>query len=99
MPRALRFQSLASLSLFAFAACTSNSDERPAVQSIASALVTTGSLEADTYASSGAPTSNFGTATTVRSDSDDAGSIYHGYVRFTIGNVGTITSAKLRVWV
>jgi hypothetical protein len=75
-----------------------NEEPAPAVESIASALVTTGSLSADSYVSSAAPSSNFGNSTTVLSDGSDGGAIYHAYVRFSIGNVGTINSATLRLF-
>jgi predicted phosphodiesterase len=68
-------------------------------ESTSAGLTTTLSLAADAYVRQTSPTSNYGTATTVNSDGDDGGSIVTGYVRFSVGNVGTITNAKLRVYV
>ena len=45
------------------------------------------------------PSTNFGTATTLLVDGNDGGAVMHTYLKFSIGNVGTITSAKLRLYV
>jgi predicted phosphodiesterase len=85
-----------AISITALASCSS---DRSPIQGITSALITTGPLDADAYVRSKKPTTNFGTETTIRADSADAGSVLQGFVRFTIGNVGTIASATLRVFV
>ncbi len=74
-------------------------DSGDSIEEQTSALTTTIGVAADSYVRSGAPNSNFGTATTILSDGDDGGSILHAYLRFAIGNVGTISSAKLRLHV
>lgn len=65
---------------------------------------TGGALEvfpsADAYVRSGAyANTGFGTSTKVRADRYDVGTEERGYVRFSVGNVGLIRSAKLRLYV
>ncbi|WP_437815317.1 CBM96 family carbohydrate-binding protein [Sorangium sp. So ce1078] len=55
---------------------------------------------ADTYVRSGASANtNFGAATTLQADRDDAGTYKESFLRFSIGAVGTITRARLRLFV
>jgi len=55
---------------------------------------------ADAYVRSGAyANQNFGTSSSMEVDTDDSGTSIHSYVRYSIGNVGTITSAKLRFYI
>jgi hypothetical protein len=55
---------------------------------------------ADAYVRSGAyANQNFGTSSSMQTDTDDSGTIIQSYVRYSIGNVGTITSAKLRFYI
>lgn len=64
------------------------------------ALTTTGGLSADTKVRSGSYAgNNYGSSSTLQSDGDDGGTQYHTYVKFAIGNVGTINSCKLRFYV
>ncbi|HEY7370716.1 MAG TPA: DNRLRE domain-containing protein [Polyangia bacterium] len=85
------------MSVFVSVSCAP--DDGDSIEEQTSALTTTIGMAADSYVRSGAPGSNFGTATTILSDGDDGGSILNAYLRFTIGNVGTISSAKLRLHV
>ena len=65
-----------------------------------SALTTTLGLSADATVRSGTHAgANYGTTATLLSDSDDGGSVDNSYLRFSIGSVGTISSAKLRFYV
>src|SRR4029079_17490348 len=66
------------------------------VERVTGALTTTGGLAADSYVQQSTATTNYGNATTVQVDSNDG--VAHGYVKMTIGNVGPISSAKLRVY-
>jgi acid phosphatase type 7 len=51
---------------------------------------------ADSYVDASQPTTNFGTATTVRLDGSP---VVHSYLRFNVtGLTGTVTNATLRVW-
>ena len=51
---------------------------------------------ADSYTDASAPTTNHGTATTLRVD---ASPVVRSFLRFTVAGVtGTVTSATLRVW-
>ncbi|WP_438034893.1 CBM96 family carbohydrate-binding protein [Sorangium sp. So ce204] len=55
---------------------------------------------ADTYVQSGAnANTNFGTATTLQTDRNDGGTYKEAFLRFSIGAVGTITRARLRLFV
>lgn len=75
-------------------------DERASIDQRAAALTTTSGLAADAYVRSGSfAAQNFGTATSVQIDGDDVGTLVHGYVRFAVGNVGAISSAKLRLFI
>jgi len=83
--------------------CSSNHDRSNATSNDigqhGSAVITTWPVVADAYVRSGSQAAtNFGNATTLLADGDDGGSIMHIYVRFSIGNVGTISSAKLRLF-
>ncbi|HYO67137.1 MAG TPA: DNRLRE domain-containing protein [Archangium sp.] len=42
---------------------------------------------------------NFGTSSPMQADTEDSGTITQSYVRYSIGNLGTITSAKLRFYI
>ena len=55
---------------------------------------------ADAYVRSGAyANQNFGTSSSMQMDTDDSGTVIQSYVRYSIGNLGTITSAKLRFYI
>lgn len=74
--------------------------EGGAIEMQSAALTTVGSLAADAKVRSGSyANTNYGSSTTLQSDGDDAGTDYHSYLRFSVGNVGTISSAKLRLYV
>lgn len=66
---------------------------------VSSALTTTLGLTADSYVRSNQASSNFGSTTTLYADGSDGGGILHTYVRFTVGDVGTISNVKLRLFV
>ena len=69
------------------------------LQTVRSALVTTIGMVADSYVRSGSYAgNNFGTATTVQIDGEDVGTLVHGYIRFTVGALPAVASAKLRVY-
>ena len=74
-----------------------DAERDPVVEGNASPLVTTTGLQADAYVRSTSAGSNFGNATTLLVDGNDGGAVMHTYLRFAIGNVGAITSAKLRL--
>jgi hypothetical protein len=101
MSRALRFA--LPLLLVAPVGCLSAGDDDdehgPVTEGISSPLVTTGGLVADSYVRSTQASTNFGTAATLLVDGSDGGAVMHTYLKFSIGNVGTITSAKLRLFV
>ncbi|MDX2019667.1 MAG: DNRLRE domain-containing protein [Deltaproteobacteria bacterium] len=74
--------------------------EGPAIELQRFGLTTTGGLAADSYVRSGTyANTNYGSATTVQNDGDDAGIVFHGYLRFAVGNVGAISNVKLRFYV
>jgi hypothetical protein len=55
---------------------------------------------ADVYVRSGAyANQNFGTPSSLEVDTDDSGTIIQSYLRYSIGNLGTISSAKLRFYI
>jgi hypothetical protein len=55
---------------------------------------------ADAYVRSGSyANQNFGTSSLMQADTDESGTITQSYVRYSIGNLGTITSAKLRFYI
>ncbi len=63
-------------------------------------LVHTLTPVADAYVRSGAyANQNFGTSSSMQTDTDDSGTIIQSYVRYSIGNVGPISSAKLRFYI
>src|SRR5260221_5146349 len=95
-PVARKLVQLAIASLIPLA-CSSGDGESIGEQE--SALTSTIGMDADSYVRSGAPSTNYGTATTILADAADAGSTLQAYVRFTIGNVGPISNAKLRLHV
>lgn len=104
VPRPL-FRSIFAVSLIAGSpglACLPSNDQ-PAgieIETNVHALTSTIGLSADAYVRSGSYAgTNFGTATTLNSDSDDGSTTLWSYLRFSIGNVGTISSAKLRLYV
>src|SRR5262245_51709229 len=88
-----------ALSLFVSVSISCSPEDGDSIEEQTSALTTTIGMATDSYVRSGAPNSNFGTATTILSDGNDGGSILNAYLRFTIGNVGTISNAKLRLHV
>ena len=109
MSRAV-FPSLLPLSLFLslplssalIAGCTSGDDDaerEPLVETNTAPLVTTGNLVADAHVRSTSAGTNYGTATTLLVDGNDGGAVMHTYLRFSVGDVGPITSAKLRIYV
>jgi len=66
---------------------------------VTSASTVTVDAAVDTYVRSGAYASrSFGTATTINVDSDASGTAMQGFVRFAVGDVGTIARATLRLY-
>src|SRR5689334_19357648 len=74
-------------------------NEGESVGQVSSALTTTIGVQADSHVRSGSASTNYGTATTCLADGDDAGSTLIAYVKVAVGDVGTISDAKLRVYV
>ena len=92
-----------SATISALAGCSSNLDQQGAASNDigqqGSAVVTTTGVDADSYVRSTSAGTNFGNATTLLADGSDGGAVMETFIRFSIGNVGTINSAKLRLWV
>lgn len=65
-----------------------------------SSATTTIGLLADSHVRSGTTANtNYGSAGKVKSDANDSGSVIEAYVRFRIGDVGSISNARLRLYV
>lgn len=77
-------------------ACSARTDQE-SVTETGSALTTTIGVDADSYVRSTATSTNYGSATTLLADGNDANATLQTYVRFTIPNVSGITNAKLRL--
>jgi len=78
------------------AACSTRTDEESVGQAD-SALTTTVGVDADSYVRSTSTGTNYGTATTLLADGNDANATLQTYVRFTIPNVSGISNVKLRL--
>ena len=81
-------------------ACSTKIDEAATenMGELSSALTTTIGMVADAHVRSNQASTNFGSATTLLADGDDAGAVMHAYLRFSVGAVGTISNATLRVF-
>lgn len=100
MHRSAAHLTLVALSI-SLAACTVLGPDDPGADSVIDTqTVVILSPAADTYVRSGSyATRAFGTASTVSADSDASGTTTQGYVRFDVGDVGSIAHAKLRLYV
>lgn len=98
-PRLAALLSMPLVSM-ALAGCLSGADDAAEPgSSVRSPLVTTLALSADAHVRSTSASTNYGTATTLLIDGNDGGALLHTYLKFSIGNVGSISSAKLRLYV
>ena len=77
-------------------ACSARTDEED-VGHADSALTTTIGVDADSYVRSTSTSTNYGTATTLLADGNDANATLQTYVRFTVPNVSGISNVKLRL--
>ena len=74
-------------------------DEQENVGQSSQALTTTIGLSADAHVEQNSPNANFGASTMLYADGQDARGIMHIYVKFSVGDVGAISNAKLRLFV
>src|SRR5262245_56405035 len=82
-----------------FSAGDDDDNHAPVTEGIASPLVTTTALTADAHVRSTQASTNFANSALLFIDGNDGGAIMHSYLKFSVGNVGAITSAKLRLFV
>lgn len=82
-------------------ACSTRTDESTTenVGEISSALITTIGMSADSHVRSNQASTNFGSSTTLYADGDDAGASLRTYLRFSVGSVGAISNATLRLFI
>src|SRR5262245_51306299 len=80
-------------------ACTRSAEQTGGGGGLKQGLISL-TAEADAYVRSGSyASSNFGTSSSVQIDLDDSGTQKQGFMRFAVGNVGPIQSAKLRLYI